>query len=743
MDTPTPGYLTRREGGQFVLVAINHRAASVTKLPPSMIGRPLDPLYADQPLAMEAAERAFREQRSVVRELKLRRADQPVGRQTLRLTFVPLPHDHVAAFSEDLSEPAEVERVLADVEARNATLITSMMEGVLLLDTRGMILVGNAASATLFGLEEAELLRRRPEDLGTWLIGDRPALPSELPWQLALASGERVSGMKLALHAGERSRWLVASARPIRVAGEITSVGCTLTDVTALEESAAALRESERAYLRSERWLDAALRAGQLGVFEWNVEEGGGAWSPHLDELFGIPNGFGLAGYLERVHPDDRSRITRLAHETLGRLGATFDVQYRIVRPDGECRWVRTTGRHVEQDNQRRLLGVIADVSERYRIQEALTRSERLESLGRLAGGIAHDFNNLLTVILSSLALADADAPAPLREELATARYAADRARELTWQLLAFARRQVVEVANVQLDALIRRTEQMLRRVVGDDIVLETELASAGALVRVDAAQLDQVLVNLVVNARDAMPRGGTIHVTTRTTHVPADEVGALSISPGEYVLLEVRDEGVGIEPALHEKLFEPFFTTKKTGTGLGLASAYGIVRQLRGAISVASEPGRGSTFTVYLPRAEGPPTAPMDSALPPVSSTSHGEQILVVEDDPLVRKVTKRVLERFGYRVTVAADGGAALAVVDAAATPFDLLITDMSMPGMTGAELVALLRERQPALRALVVSGNPPLESGSLKGSAFLQKPYLPNALQSKIRELLSRSE
>ncbi|MBL8611143.1 MAG: PAS domain S-box protein [Myxococcales bacterium] len=740
MSTPTPGYLTRREGTHFVLEALNHKAQGLTKLPASMIGRPLDPLYADQPEAMAAAETAFREQRTIARDLRVRRADLAVANQTLRLTFVPMPPAHLVVYSEDVTEPSDLARGLADAEARNASIVAAMMEGVLLLDTQGLTLLGNAAAAKLLGVREADLLRRAPEDIRAWRVDDAPAAPGDLPWRRALATGEGVSAVRLTLDVDGARRAVLASARPIRdpTRGELTSVACTLTDVTALEESSAALRESELAFHRSERWLDAALEAGQLGVFEWSSDDNRGTWSPHLEALFGVQTEPGVAGYLELVHPEDRPRIAEIAMATLGQPGASFDTHYRVVRPDGEVRWVRTTGRYVEYDGRMRLLGVMADMSERYRMQEALARAERLESLGRLAGGVAHDFNNLLTVILTSVGLAQAGASSEVQRELATVQYAAERARELTGQLLAFARRQVVEISVVDLDALLRRTEQMLRRLVGDEIELRTEDVRSGAHVRVDAAQVEQVVVNLVANARDAMPQGGRIALATGVERVDEAAASALGVATGDYVVLEVEDSGAGIDPTVREKLFEPFFSTKDSGTGLGLASAYGIVRQLGGTIAVESEAGAGAVFRVYLPKVE-PPREGAPRASAPRRATGRGESILLVDDDELVRATTARLLERLGYSVTATGDAESALAAAAAAPAPFALLLTDMSMPGMNGLELVQRMRERHPQTRALVVSGNPPPAETS-DALAFLQKPYTLESLAARVRALLA---
>src|SRR5881396_2639989 len=367
---------------------------------------------------------------------------------------------------------------------------------------------------------------------------------------------------------------------------------------------------------------------------------------------------------------------------------------------------------------------------ERRRLEEQLAHSQRMEAVGRLAGGIAHDFNNVLTAVLGPIELLLLDEPPgrPHREELDIIRDAATRAKDLIRQLLAFSARQVLQPAVVDLNRLVRDVAKMLRRLIGEDIVLETALAPELGAVRVDAGQMEQVLVNLAVNARDAMPEGGRL--TIKTDNVDAG---------GSQVLLHVSDSGVGMDEEVQAHLFEPFFTTKPRGkgSGLGLATVYGIVRQSGGHIAVDSAPGRGATFRIYLPRVEAP-LDPTDRPTPVTAPAAGSETILLVEDEHLVRLLARKVLERAGYRVLVAAGGAEALELAERYAGPIHLLLTDVVMPGMNGRALMRRLAPLRPDLRVLYMSGyadEAVAQHGVLDpGTAFLQKPFTPGGLADR---------
>jgi hypothetical protein len=383
---------------------------------------------------------------------------------------------------------------------------------------------------------------------------------------------------------------------------------------------------------------------------------------------------------------------------------------------------------------------------ERARLEADLQQAQKMESVGRLAGGVAHDFNNLLTVINghSDLMLGRLNEGDPLRNSLAEIRKAGGRAADLTRQLLAFSRKQIVEPEPVDLNHLVAETRDMLERLAGEDIELVTALAPGLGPVMADPGQLHQVLLNLVVNAKDAMPGGGSL--TIETANVDLDQGYAAAhfeIPPGPYVLLTVSDTGTGMDEETREHIFEPFFTTKGVGkgTGLGLSTVYGIVRQCEGWIWVYSEPGQGATFKIYLPRVEQTPAA---AAPPPAPGPLRGtETVLVVEDQEDVRRLTVEILKNYGYRVLEAALGGDALLLAEQHPGPIHLLLTDVAMPRMTGKELAGRLEPLRPRMRVLYMSGyteNVIAQRGTLDpGVAYIPKPFTPEALALKVREVL----
>jgi PAS domain S-box-containing protein len=399
-----------------------------------------------------------------------------------------------------------------------------------------------------------------------------------------------------------------------------------------------------------------------------------------------------------------------------------------------------------------RRLHLIQDLSarrkaeeERERLQRELAHAQRVESVGRLAGGIAHDFNNILTSILGnvSFALQDLEPGHPLREPLDDAAQAARSAANLTQQLLAFSRRQMVNPRVVAVNEVVARVEKMLRRLIGEDVVLQTLLHPDAGHVRIDPGQLEQVLVNLSVNARQAMPAGGRLLIETASVALDAEAATRrLDVPPADYVVLRVADTGKGMSGEEQQRLFEPFFTTKEMGTGLGLATVHGIVKQNGGAITVASEEGRGSTFEVLLPRVRAP-VEPAAEEAPASPGRGGSETILLVEDDPLVRGMAVKALRRQGYSVVPCASGVEALAALVDRADGIALVVTDVVMPDMNGRELAERLAVSHPGLKVLFASG---YAEEAVAGDwiqrariQFIAKPYTPEGLAAKVREVL----
>jgi PAS domain S-box-containing protein len=527
---------------------------------------------------------------------------------------------------------------------------------------------------------------------------------------------------------------------------------------------AARTAELERAQARLRRLTDA------LPQMVWVLDENGvaqyfnGRWTEYTgvatrdhDSLFAT------------VHPDDRQAILANWRECI-HTGLPLETEYRVRRHDGEYRWFLAHSVPVADENGRieQWLGSLTDVDDKKRhaesvanalkrveaemerrktLERQLMQAQKMEAIGRLAGGVAHDFNNLLTVILGYTELLAVELrSSPSGTEFADeVRNAAQRATALTNQLLAFGRRQTTQPAPLDINQAVLGIERMLRRIIGEDITLETHLAPSVPTIMADPSQLDQVVMNLAVNARDAMPDGGALILETASIEIGEEASERyVSLPAGHYAMLAVSDTGIGMDAETRAHLFEPFYTTKEVGkgTGLGLAIVYGVVKQNGGEILVYSEPGHGATFKIYLPATDAPIEDSLAASLPVLLRGT--ERILLVEDDVAVRGLVERMLERQGYDVTACGNPRDALAILHSDET-FDLMMTDVVMPGMGGVELAAAARKLAAGLRVLYVSGYTAggiAHRGVLDPSCcFLQKPFTTAALATKIREALDR--
>jgi PAS domain S-box-containing protein len=452
-------------------------------------------------------------------------------------------------------------------------------------------------------------------------------------------------------------------------------------------------------------------------------------------------------------HPDDSEEI---AEQLAGLLRGEYDsfrIDARYVRKDGAAVQLLLAVALVRDADGKPdyVIAMAEDVTEQRQLEEQLRQSQKLEAIGRLAGGVAHDFNNMLTAIggYTALALEHAADGSELRGDLDEIRKATDRAALLTRQLLAFSRKQMLVPELLNLNGVVLELETMLRPLIGEDVQLTTKLDPALGPIEADPGQLHQVIMNLVVNARDAMPHGGAISIETGNADVGDNDDG---IEPGRYVTLTVRDGGEGIDEATLGQIFEPFFTTKESGkgAGLGLATVYGIVKQSGGYVAVESEVGHGSAFTIYLHRADGAaaapaPAAPEPAVPEPVTAPvpAGAPTVLVVEDEEVIRGLVDQVLRGEGYEVILAADGDEALE--RARTTRVDVLLTDLTMPGIGGRELAERLRADQPALKVMFMSGFADSEgfAGPLPAAtAFLEKPFTFAHLTERVRSLVRSS-
>jgi PAS domain S-box-containing protein len=520
-----------------------------------------------------------------------------------------------------------------------------------------------------------------------------------------------------------------------------------LTFVARQVASAVEIKRNEQALRRSEARYRSLVQSSVYGIYRSSLEGRFLDVNPALITMLG----YASAEEVLLLDPENDVFAQAEEHDRLieefrraGRLDG-FEVKWK--RKDGSAITVRISGRAVSSaDEPADVLEAIAeDVTDRRALEDQFRQAQKMEAVGRLAGGVAHDFNNLLMVIsgYAEVILAQLDPASPLLEKGRAIQLAADRATTLTRQLLAFSRKQLLELKVVDVNTIVQDMERLLRPLIGENIDLVTILAPEAAHTRADAGQLEQVIMNLVVNAKDAMPAGGRL--TLRTENVVLDEDhrrGQQFIRPGNYVTLMVSDTGMGMDRETQSRIFEPFFTTKEKGkgTGLGLSTVYGIVKQSGGYVMVQSELGRGTTFQIYLPLVEG--TAEKHSVTVP-EAVGGTETILLVEDEESVRQLVRDTLAAKGYKVLEAENGEAGFAAAASHQGKLDMVITDVVMPGMGGREMVKRLIEARPGTKVLYLSGyteDAIVSDGSIeKGTAFLQKPFTLQSLSRKVREVL----
>ena len=654
----------------------------------------------------------------------------------------------------DLVERTNVLEVQAALLKEQAALLDLPADAIVVRDLNNCILFWNRGAHAMYGWASEEALGRSMERL----VKTACLEPFEVIRDMLLATGhwegegthERRDGTPIDV----ASRWTLQRD----AAGEALRVLSISHDVTArrrseierrrltseLETQAAALRENESR-------TTYALGASRMGVWELDLRTRRVTWSETMPAVHGLaadqcPST--AAEFLEVIHPDDRAMMeAALDHAVLTRT--EFEAEFRSVWPDGTTHW--NAGRaHVvcdEQGEPVRVLGVTAEISDRKSLEAQFQQSQKMEAVGQLAGGVAHDFNNLLTVVLgySGFVMETFGPNDPRRGDMDEILKAGERATAVTRQLLAFSRKQVLQPTNVDLNALVLGMQEMLGRLIGENIAIGHRLARDLGTIRADAGQLEQVLMNLAVNARDAMPAGGRLSFITMAVDIDRPLADTLGIAAGPYVLLAVTDDGAGMTESVRRRLFEPFFTTKEPGkgTGLGLATVYGIVKQTGGTVCVVSAPGEGATFQVYLPRGQDTADVAPRGALSMRPDERGQETVLVVEDEHGVRLLTRRILEKAGYRVLDAPGGDQAEAVLAAHQGAVDLLVTDVIMPGMSGPTLFERLVQQRPGLKVLYVSGytaDAIAHQGRLDpGVEFLQKPFTTASLNRRVRDVL----
>ncbi len=540
-------------------------------------------------------------------------------------------------------------------------------------------------------------------------------------------------------------RWIWARGRQlVDESGRATRMFGTVMDITQHKQI------EEGLHLNEERLRLAQISAG-LELFEVELSTGKRTWSPQVFQIFGLPAdapNSSLEDSFHFTHPDDRALVEQQTALLIS--GKPVHFEHRIVHPGGDVRWVEIFGSpECDQAGKPiRYIGTCRDVTERKQLEAQLRQAQKMEAIGQLAGGVAHDFNNLMGVILGySDLLTDRTLTNEVyHKRLESIRVAVRSAAAVTRQLLAFSRKQVLQPVILDLNTAVHQLNKMIRRLIGEDIQVAIRLEPNLGFVKADPGQVEQVLMNLVVNARDAMPEGGDLQIETANVEL-TEEFAKLHLGSqaGAFVRLSVRDTGVGMNKQVLAHIFEPFFTTKEIGrgTGLGLATVYGIVKQSEGYIGVESEPGKGTAFEIYLPRVESKPATERPRQ---AVNIAHGsETILLVEDENALRELTQVQLETLGYQVLAARDAEAALGLYAKHGAEVSLLLTDVIMPGMNGRVLGDRLREKNPELRILFMSGytdDEILRKGlSDPDQAILVKPFPREVLASRIREILDR--
>jgi PAS domain S-box-containing protein len=515
-------------------------------------------------------------------------------------------------------------------------------------------------------------------------------------------------------------------------------------------------RQVEKQLRSSQAQLAQAQQIARMGSWEWDLIENKVSWSDETQRLYGRgpeEAGQSMAACLERVHPTDRIRVDQVIAESL-RTKQPFVCDHRVILPDGGERIIQGRGEIVanQKGEPIKMLGVVQDITEAKRAEEALRHSEeqlrqsqKMEAVGRLAGGVAHDFNNLLTVIggYCALSLRQVDETHGLHKSITEIQKASERAASLTGQLLAFSRRQVLQPRVLQLNDVVRNMEKMLRRLIGEDVELSTRFDPNLGNVQADPGQIEQVIMNLAVNARDAMPRGGKLTISSENVAIDhKTNYRNRSLEVGDYIMLAISDNGMGMSEEVKSHLFEPFFTTKGLGkgTGLGLATCYGIICQSNGDIRVYSEPNSGTTFKIYLPRTDAKPESA--NAVNPERLPTGTGSILVVEDDTAVRHLAVIILRDLGYTVQEANNAFEALEMIRKNLR-FDLVLTDVIMPQMSGKALSDQIKTQLPETKVLLMSGytdDALAHHGILdEGLSFLEKPFSPARLARKVHEVL----
>lgn len=629
--------------------------------------------------------------------------------------------------------------------ARQLALLDLTHDTIMIRDREDRILYWNRGAERRYGWYQSEAIGTIVHDL----------LQTQFPEPLETIQAELTREGRWEgelVHTCRNGQQLVVASRWALEPGEGDNPGLIFemnNDISPRKHALEALR-------RSQESMQVAVEAAHIVTWDWNLDSPSftiGGCQTLLESLPRDLRQGAPEALLDLVHPDDRPLVRQEIQKALQGRGA-ISVEFRTLDTDDGIRWFALDGRAVagSQGTPQRMTGILRETTERKTLEQQFQASQKLEVVGRLAGGIAHDFNNLLTAIFGFADLGETmvEPDSRLAKAFHNIRLAAERGGELTRQLLGFARRQIISPKVINLEEAVQRSEPMLRKVLGERVQLVMVPAHTQECARMDPGQFDQVLLNLATNARDAMPEGGVLTIETQRVDLSEDYARKFpEVMPGEYVMVAISDTGVGMSSETMQHVFEPFFTTKgkHKGTGLGLATCYGIVKQNHGHIWLYSEPGRGTTFKIYLPLAlapqeEGEALRSSEPMEPPPGGT---ETILVVDDDPGVREIALASLSDVGYTTLAATCGDEALERAATHPGPIQFLLTDVVMPGLSVTEFVERLLTLRPGIRVLFMSGyteNAIVHQGMLdSGRHLLQKPFTVQQLLRAVRNHLDQ--
>ncbi len=651
-------------------------------------------------------------------------------------------------FVVDITERRRAQDAVRESELHKSAILDSALDPIITIDKQGLILGFNPAAERIFGFRRADVLGKPLADL---------VVPPQ-------CRDEDQIGLNRYLETGESNlfgKWVETSALradgtefPVELAVTPTNISgkptftAYLRDITERKQAESNLRLSEERFRQM---------AESIQEVFWLIEPDEQRIvyvSPSYERLWGRTReslNEDPKSFLDAIHPDDRERVrSALAKQALGE----YQEEYRIVRPDGSVRWIWERAFPIWDSRFRvsQIAGVAVDVTERKRLEQQVRQSVKMKAIGQLTGGMAHDFNNLLAVILANLELLEETelTDDQQRDFIDSCVRSARRGAELTHRLLAFARRQPLAPQVTEVNALLTGMTDLLRRTLGENIAIRTEWDANLGKISIDPGELESAVLNLAINARDAMPDGGNLIIETLNAELDRDYAERNhEVRPGSYVMLAISDTGIGMPPEILDHVFEPFFTTKDVGhgSGLGLSMVYGFVKQSGGHIKVYSEPGIGSTIKIYLPILAGTDQPCSVAELEANKPRGNGEIVLLVEDSADVRKSVARRLKRLGYQVLEAADGPSALTVLREA-DRIDLLFTDLVLPhGMSGVALALEARKHHPAMQVLYMSGyteNVVGQKGILDdGSTLIGKPFTAIELAHALREALNEVE